>query len=91
MFIRMVRPKCYHLSVRMYSESEWCSVIVLLSHATIQVYLLNLRHTINHMDVYYTFLSHYCLNMCSAEDNCAHVRTVNTRLFNSSPDHMYGY
>ena len=34
----------------------------------------------NHVDKYYAFPSHFCLNTCSAGDNYAHARTVNTRL-----------
>jgi len=40
-------------------------------------------------DVYYVFPSHYCLNTCSAEDNCACVNSEYQALF--LPDHKHGY
>ena len=40
--------------------------------------------------MYYTFPSHFCLNTCSAGDNYAHARTVDTRLFLSSPTKSLG-
>ena len=43
------------------------------------------RHTINHVDKYYAFPSHFCLTMCSAGDNYAHARAVDTRLFSLRP------
>ena len=61
---------------------------ILYHHATIQVYLL--RHTINHMDKYYMFASHFGLNTCSAGDNYAHAQTVDTRLFFSLPTKSLG-
>ena len=48
------------------------------------------RHTINHVDKYYAFPSHFCLNMCSAGNNYAHARTVDTRLFFSLPTKSLG-
>ena len=42
------------------------------------------RHTINHVDKHYAFPSHFWLNTCSARDNYAHARTVDTRLFLSA-------
>jgi len=39
----------------------------------VAVYLLNVRHTINHMGKYYVFPSHFCLNRCSAGDNYSHA------------------
>ena len=47
-------------------------------------------HTFNHVDKYYAFPSHFCLNMCSAGDNYAHVQTVDTRLFFSPPTKSLG-
>ena len=44
----------------------------------------------NHVDKYYAFPSHFCLNTCSAGDNYAHARTVNTRLFLSPPTKSLG-
>ena len=41
------------------------------------------------MDVYYMFRSHYYLNTCSAEDNCARVNSGDQALF--LPDHMHRY
>ena len=60
-------------------------------HVTILVYLLKyLRHTTNHVDMYYAFPSHFCLNTCLAGDNYAHARTVDTRLFLSPPTKSLG-
>ena len=48
------------------------------------------RHTINHVDKYYAFPSHFWLNTCSARDNYAHAQTVDTRLFFSPPTKSLG-
>ena len=42
------------------------------------------------MDKYYAFPSHFWLNTCSARDNYAHARTVDTRLFFSPPTKSLG-
>ena len=59
-------------------------------HSTVQVYIVLVRHTINHVDEYYAFPSHFWLNMCSAGDNYAHAQTVDTRLFFSPPTKSLG-
>ena len=58
-----------------------CSVAILLfaAHYNILVYMLNVHHTINDVDKYYSFPSHCCVNMCSAGDNYADAETVDTR------------
>ena len=58
-----------------------CSVAILLfaAHYNILVYMLNVHHTINDVDKYYSFPSHCCVNMCSAGDNYADAGTVDTR------------
>ena len=40
--------------------------------------------------VYGEFPSHFCRNTCSAGDNYAHARTVDTRLFLSPPTKSLG-
>ena len=40
--------------------------------------------------MYYVFPSHFCLNTCSAEDDYAHARTVDTRLFLFLPTKILG-
>ena len=64
---------------------------ILYHHATIQVYLVNYDTLyINHVDKYYVFPSHFCLNTCSARGNYPHAQTVDTRLFFSLPTKSLG-
>ena len=47
-------------------------------------------HTTNHVDKYYAFPTHFCLNTCSAGDNYVHAQTLDTRLFLSPPTKSLG-
>ena len=65
-------------------------MVSLSLHSTVVCTGKFVHHTINHVDKYYAFSSHFCLNTCSARDNYAHARTVDTRLFFSPPTKSLG-